>query len=119
MLAFVQFLISRHDKKKAKSTNIMVRLDNIDQSLSTVKDTLQAHTNYNRASGADRVSWLGKKYIDRGCVGFIEWALYKAEFDAYAALGGNGTTKVIFDEVKQLERIDDKDIYQYEKESEK
>ena len=119
VLAFLQFLINRHDKKKARSSNVLVRLDRIDNSLDAVKSTLEKQTNYNRASGADRVSWLGKKYIERGYIGYTEWALYKAEFDAYVALGGNGTARVIFDEVKELGRIDDKDICQYEKENRK
>ena len=110
VLAFLQFLINRHDKKKARSSNVLVRLDRIDNSLDAVKSTLDKQMEFNRASGADRVSWLGRKYIKRGCIGFNEWALYKAEFDAYERIGGNGTAKVIFEEVKSLDRIDDQDI---------
>ena len=49
----------------------------------------------------------------------VQLIVYRAEFEAYEKIGGNGTAKVIFDEVVALERIDDKDIYQYEKENEK
>lgn len=119
VLAFVQFLINRYDKKQAKTSNIMIRLDNIDNALKAVEDVLQKQIQFNRAAGADRVVCLGKKYIERGYIGYNEWAIYRAEFEAYEKIGGNGTARVIFDEVVALERIDDKDIYQYEKENEK
>lgn len=119
VLAFVQFLINRYDKNQAKTSNIMIRLNNIDNALKAVEDVLQKQIRFNRAVGADRVVCLGKKYIERGVIGFNEWAIYRAEFDAYEKIGGDDIAKVIFNEVVALERIDDKDIYQYEKENEK
>ena len=72
VLAFVQFLINRYDKKQTKTSNIMVRLDNIDNALKAVEDVLQKQIQFNRAAGADRVVCLGKKYIERGYIGYNE-----------------------------------------------
>lgn len=95
VLGFIQFLITRHDKKMEKQ----------DDSLSLIKIAL-------RGLGHDRILYLAQKYIERGYLSKAEYEnLHDYLYKPYKDLGGNGVAEKLMNEVNKLpirERRDDK-----------
>lgn len=92
-LTFVQFLISRSDKKKDNRSDYENQLEN---ALNLQRDMLIG-------LGHDRIVYLGGIYIQRGHITKDEYEnLNDYLYEPYKALGGNGTAKKVMDEVNKL-----------------
>ena len=51
----------------------------------------------------DRVRYLGKCYIENGCIALADKENLNAMYNAYKALGGNGHLETVMGEVNRLE----------------
>ncbi len=84
--SIILYLLQRHDQKK---DIISDEIDKVEASL--------------RGLGHDRITYLGQKYLDKGCISREEYEnLHDYLFVPYQNLGGNGTAKKIMDEVNKL-----------------
>lgn len=86
VVAFVQFLITRHDNRKQKN----------DENIEHIKECLVG-------LGHDRIIYLGQKYIDRGSITRVEYEnIHEYLYVPYRSLGGNGVAEKILHEVDKL-----------------
>lgn len=84
-LSLIQYLIERHDKQKEITPEAWDR----------VRDMILAMTQ-------DRIVYLGKQYLDKGCVTAWDKAMIHALYDPYRAAGGNHYAREIVEEVDKL-----------------
>ena len=83
LFTFIQFLITRHDKKQADEKN------------SPMKQALMALC-------AERLYSLLRKWINGEVNTVARWATIEALFKAYEALGGNGEIHALYDIAKDI-----------------
>lgn len=50
----------------------------------------------------NQLTVLGRSYLERGYITMDEYEEYEAEYQLYAALGGNGLAKRVFKQVDEL-----------------
>lgn len=89
VMSFVQFLISRHDRKKKEAI---------------CPERFEELILLQLASAQDRLVYLGESYIERKYISVREWSIYDEMYSHYAKLGGNHYAKDIHEEVKKLPR---------------
>lgn len=83
LFLFIQFLITRHDKKQA------------DEKSSPVKQALLALC-------AERLYSLLRKWMAGECNTVARWATIESLFKAYESLGGNGEIHALYDIAKDI-----------------
>lgn len=83
LFTFIQFLITRHDKKKEE------------EKTSPMKQALMALC-------AERLYSLLRKWIQGDCNTVARWATIESLFKAYADLGGNGEIHALYDIAKDI-----------------
>lgn len=92
-IGFIQFMITRADKKKDNHSEYEKQLE---QSLALQRDMLIG-------LGHDRIVYLGGVYIERGYITKDEYEnLNDYLYLPYSAMGGNGTAKKVMEEVEKL-----------------
>lgn len=102
-VAFLTFLIQRHDRKTDK------RQEEYEELSSKISDIADAV----RGQGHDRITCLGGKYIQRGGITHDEYEnLYDYLYKPYKALGGNGTAEKVMEDVKNLPIITQNEAYE-------
>jgi hypothetical protein len=89
-LSFIQYLITRHDRRKAEAEE---RID---------PKEFRKLVKLSIAEAQDRIYYLGKAYLAEGKVPLKEWSIYDEMYDRYADLGGNHYAQDIHDEVEKL-----------------
>ena len=69
-----------------------------------ILDSKSARTQMLIGLGHDRICFLGLKYIERGYIYTDEYEnLHDYLYKPYAKMGGNGSAKLIMDQVSKLE----------------
>lgn len=63
---------------------------------------IEALVNAQKVSMIDRVRYLGKCYIDKGCINLDDKENLKEMHKAYKGLGGNGHLDLVMEEVEKL-----------------
>ena len=72
------------------------------QAVARTSDRKDAHTKMLLGLAHDRLYYLSSTYIYRECITTDEFDNLRYLYEAYAALGGNGTGKKLFDEACKL-----------------
>lgn len=89
-LGFIQYLIMRHDRRKAEAEEKINPRD-FQRLLELVK-----------AQAQERLYTLGKVYLKRGEISIREWSVYDEHYQTYADFGWNHYAKEMHDEVDKL-----------------
>lgn len=118
---FIQFIISRWDKKKEQKADKTSKIDKTTtemqkaiKDLSKAVTLLQQSVDHNNEDMAlqnealmsiaqDRIVWLARQYIKQGWIYDEDLTSMRRMADAYKALGGNALVKTEMDIVDKLE----------------
>ena len=98
LFAFIQFLISRHDKRKAA--------ENIAE---------KEQSNMILGLGHDRILYLTDKYVRRGAITLKEKRNLEYLYRPYKAMHGNGDCEIGYNACAELQVISDNDAVRLDK----
>lgn len=106
---FIQFIISRKDKKKEDGEGTKKALEDLQKAITLLQESLDTNNqNMDLQSEAlmaiaqDRIIFLGGEFIKQGYIPVNDRANLRRMADAYKALGGNALAKEVMDEVDKL-----------------
>ena len=92
LFAFLQFMISRHDKKKEKQS-----------------DEAKGMRDMILGLGHDKLLYLTDKFAERGGITQKERRNLKYLYDPYVRLGGNGDCEVGYETCEKLQTLTDEE----------
>lgn len=102
-VAFLTFMIQRHDKRTDKRQE---EYQELSRKISNIADAV-------KGQGHDRIVSLGSKYLQRGGITHDEYEnLNDYLYKPYKALGGNGTAEKVMKDVSNLPIITKNEAYE-------
>lgn len=110
LLSFIQFLITRKDKKEDMTSDLLDAIADLKQELQNTKKHMEDEEKESkiladlvRGTAYDRICFVGRQYLEKGEIDFDERENFrKYLYNPYHAAGGDGTAEKIMEQIDKL-----------------